>query len=120
MAVNDVQCILLMPVALVVWIDCVKKGLISSISVQFYPQCHGHTEQRLSLDQTARQKNVTCSESQTIMKLRCVYDIDNTYALRIKNTSELRNPHSYEATKAVAKKAQKKPGLERVKFISVI
>ena len=120
MAVNDVQCILLMPVALVVWIDCVKKGLIPSISVQFYPQCHGHTEQRLSLDQTASQKNVTCSESQTIMKLRCVYDIDNTYALRIKNTSELRNPHSYEATKAVAKKAQKKPGLERVKFISII
>ena len=36
-----------------------------------------------------------------------VYDIDHMYALQIENTSES-DPHSYEATKAVAKKAQKK------------
>ena len=35
-------------------------------------------------------------------RVRCVCDIDHMYALRIENTSE-RDPHSYEATKAVAK-----------------
>ena len=40
-------------------------------------------------------------------RVRCVYDIDHMYALWIENTSES-DPHSYEATKAVAKKAQKK------------
>ena len=35
--------------------------------------------------------------------MRCVYDIDLTYALRIENTSE-GDPSTYEATKAVAKK----------------
>ena len=39
-------------------------------------------------------------------KVRCVYDIDHVYALRIENTSE-GDLLSYEATKAVAKKAQK-------------
>ena len=36
-----------------------------------------------------------------------VYDIDHIYELQIENTNES-NLHSYEATKAVAKKAQKK------------
>ena len=36
--------------------------------------------------------------------LGCVYHIDHVYALQIENTSES-DPHSYEATKAVAKKA---------------
>ena len=40
-------------------------------------------------------------------RVRCVYDIDHMCALWIENTSES-DPHSYEATKAVAKKAQKK------------
>ena len=40
------------------------------------------------------------------MKLS-VYDINNMYALRIKNTSES-DPCSYEATKAVTNKLQKK------------
>ena len=37
----------------------------------------------------------------------CVYNINHMYALRIQNTSE-GDRHSYEATKAVVKKAQKK------------
>ena len=36
-----------------------------------------------------------------------MHDIDHTYALWIETTSES-DPHSYEATKAVAKRAQKK------------
>ena len=42
-------------------------------------------------------------------RMRRIYDIDfmNALALRIENTSES-DPCSYEATKAVAKKAQKK------------
>ena len=40
------------------------------------------------------------------LSVRCVYDIDLTYALRIENTSES-DPSTYEATKAVAKETQK-------------
>ena len=36
-----------------------------------------------------------------------IYDIDHMYALQVENGSES-DPRSYEATKAVAKKAQKK------------
>ena len=46
------------------------------------------------------------SSSVTVAELRCVYDLNHMYALWILNTSES-NPQSYEATKAVAKKAQK-------------
>ena len=38
--------------------------------------------------------------------VRCVDHIDHIYALQIENTSES-DPRSYEATRAVAKKAQK-------------
>ena len=41
------------------------------------------------------------------LSVRCVYDIDLTYALRIENTSES-DPSTYEATKAVAKKSPQK------------
>ena len=37
--------------------------------------------------------------------MKCVYDMDHMHALQIENTSES-DPHSYEVTKAVAKKAQ--------------
>ena len=36
-------------------------------------------------------------------RVRCAYDIDHMYAQWIENTSES-DSHSYEATKAVAKK----------------
>ena len=39
--------------------------------------------------------------------MRCVYDRDHMYALQIKNTSES-DPRSFQATKPVVKKAQKK------------
>ena len=43
-----------------------------------------------------------------MLHMRCVYDIDHMYALRIQNTSERASDlHSYEATKAVTKKTQK-------------
>ena len=46
------------------------------------------------------------TEQRRKLSVRCVYDIDLTYALRIDNTSES-DPSTYEATKAVAKKNPK-------------
>ena len=45
----------------------------------------------------------------TVYEERCIYsyDINHIYTLQIKNTSES-DPRGYEATKAVAKEAQKK------------
>ena len=40
-------------------------------------------------------------------RVRCVYDKDHMYVLRIENTSES-DPHSYEATGAVALRKPRK------------
>ena len=46
-------------------------------------------------------------EAENNVTVRCVYDTDHIYLLRTQNTSES-DPHSYEATKAAATKAQEK------------
>ena len=96
-----------------IWVGLMhRRKFVLEFGRSFSNQCNHYTDKTTIIRMINKKISLlgrVVHDLKTISKITVefVYDINHMYALWIEKTSE-RDPRSYEASKAVAKKAQKK------------